>query len=466
MKKTLILAGVVLLAAAMRPELAVQSQPVPSAEAEERFQVALEAFESGDYNYASQFFRDVYRQVPAHTKTTAAYLMAGKSLHRLGDHEAAIALMEEFLAGYPTSGYQEAAFRLIVAAQQTLRDVQRDAEALQVGVALPLSPDRLEVTRSMFRGILLAVDAYNLQSEQRVKLVFRDTGNTDESARSAVESLLDGDVSVIIGPLSSSSVHAVASMIEERQAVLIAPLATDVSLTEGRRYIFQVNATSGERGHAIARHAVEYLPRTEIGIVTEAGDHASQSMAQGFTAELQEHGLEPSFTYEVQSSADWSNLPQLIGRDKFSATGGIFFSVRNSSHVQDGINGIHRAGLRPYILGPSKWPSINLRRLGREIAVYTVDPYHWNDRRRHVRGFVRDYRDSNRDTVPDSYARTGYDVAEMLLQNLGTGGSLRSSLRFAPLYEGVTMRIQFGADQRNTALYLFEYTPDGPQMIR
>ncbi|MCY4159397.1 MAG: ABC transporter substrate-binding protein [Bacteroidetes bacterium] len=449
-----------------------QAQPIRSVEAEETFQIALDAFEVGEYNDALRAFTYVYEEMPVHIKTTAAYLMAGKSLYRLGDYLASIELLEEFKAQFPSSRYTEEATHLIAIIKQELAHIEVAANTIQIGLALPLSSKEFATTRSMFLGIQLAVNAYNRRNERQIKLVFRDTGNSPDGARSAISSLLNARVSTIIGPLFSDQVEAAARLTESEKIVLIAPLATGGELTKGRRHVFQVNATLRERGRSIAHQAIEYLNLTNMGIVTESGNDVSEEMAQGFIAELNANGLSPAFIYEAESPVDWTRLPQLIGRDTLSIADGIYFSVyhdgeRHTSRlIQDGINSIGQAGTRPYILGPSAWHSINLDRLGTRIAAFYVDIHYQNDRRWRAQRFIYDYQEAYGGMQPDLFSYIGYDVAGILLQNLTKEGSLADHLLDAPLYEGLGMRIQFDNDGHNSALYLFEHTPEGPQLIR
>ncbi len=463
--------GIVIILFAAKLDMVAHAQPVSISDPEQIFESGLDSFESGDYSEAYFRFREIYERERVHRKTTAAYLMAGKSLHRLGEYLTAIQLMEEFQAQYPDSRYFAEARDLIAAARQDLQYAGWNDGAIRLGLAFPLSAGELAITRSVFAGIRLAVDAYNRRNEQKIKILFRDTGSTDEGARFAAGSLVEEGVSVIIGPLFSGQVHAAAGVTEASGTVLIAPLATDPTLTEGRRYVFQANATLSERGRSIARQAVEYMNLEAIGIVEEAGSEVSREMAYGFTEELDAYGLMPQFTYKVGSSFDWNRLPQLIGRDTLSSADGIFFSVYHddqteaSRFVQNGVSGLQAAGLTPYILGPSPWLTLNIDRLGTAMKVYYVGVDYQSTRMR-VRRFDQAYKEAHGGSEPDRWVYIGYDIAGLLLENLEGDGDLAGDLKRAPLYEGVRMRIQFGEARRNTALYLFEHTPAGPQLVR
>ncbi len=449
----------------------LHAQPISDTEVEQVFQSALEAFERGNYLDAFAQFRNIYEHERIQKKTTASYLMAGKSLYRLGEYVQAIQLMEEFQERYPNSRYISEASRLIAVTRRDIQYAQANENVIRLGIALPLSTNEIAITRSLFSGIQLAVDAYNQMNEQKIKIIFRDTENTPEGARFAANSLVEEGVSVILGPLFSEQVHAVARVTEEHETVVMAPLATDKSLTDGRRYVFQVNSTLAERGRAIAREAIDYLEIDAIGILEEAGDEVSSEMARGFMEELEANGSRPSFTYQVEKSFDWSRLSELIERDTLLASEGIFFSVyhddqREASRiVESGVSSLQSVGLTPIILGPSPWLSLNIARLGAEMKVFYVDVEYPNTKIK-ARRFIHAYRQSNEGDEPDQLAYMGYDITSLILEYLWEGSDLADRLLNAPLYEGVGMRIQFGEQRNNMALYFFEHTPLGPQLVR
>ena len=448
----------------------IYAQPAYSMEAEQRFRSALETFEAGRYASAFLEFQTVYLEQPQHLKTTTAYLMAAKSLYRLGDYNRVIPLLSEFMDLFPTSGYHQEASRIIAASRLGMQRRLVDENAFQLGIALPLKESR--VTTPLVRGILLSVEAYNRVSDSKVRVIFRDTGTSPEGAATATSSLADQGVTAIIGPLFSEQVKAAALVTERHDIALIAPLATDAGITAGHNYVFQVNATAEERGRAIARASIDYLSLTKIGIITESRSAQSQEVAKGFIEELYLRGFSPLFTFEVESSIDWSRLPILIDQDTLASTEAVLFSIdyhnenQAARHVQDGINSIGQAGLQPYILGPYSFKSLNLVRLQTQITAYFVDPYYDNDRRVQSHRFIESFKQSNNGSHPDQFAHIGYDMMEMLLGSIEKGGVLVDQILYAPLYDGVMLRIHFGGHHRNSGMYFFEHTPIGPQLIR
>ncbi len=92
------------------------------------------------------------------------------------------------------------------------------AAPVKVGLLLPLSGNRAAVGQSILNAAQLAL--FDLAGE-RFTLVVRDTAGTPEGAAAAAQSALDAEVSLILGPLFSTSVEAVKPLLAERDLPLI-----------------------------------------------------------------------------------------------------------------------------------------------------------------------------------------------------------------------------------------------------
>ena len=78
---------------------------------------------------------------------------------------------------------------------------------IRIGLLLPLSGSYARVGRDMLDAAQLAL--YDM-GDDRLVLVPRDDEGTPEGARRAIESVLEDGVTLILGPLLSSSVEAIA----------------------------------------------------------------------------------------------------------------------------------------------------------------------------------------------------------------------------------------------------------------
>ena len=88
------------------PAQVAEDDPVPRLpDAELVFDQALDAFNGADYGMAFRRFWLVVRSYPLNRKTSAAWLMAARSLYRNGEYARAAELLDQFEDELPTSRY-------------------------------------------------------------------------------------------------------------------------------------------------------------------------------------------------------------------------------------------------------------------------------------------------------------------------------------------------------------------------
>ena len=443
------------------------AQPTSDPEAEALFHSALTSFEAEEYLQAYRGFYSVYERTPEHIKTTAALLMAGKALFRLGDYMSCIDLLDEFKRKYSTSSYLQEAERILEYARLELRKADIQSNAVRIGVVLPFFGSNRDLTQSLFNGIRLAVEEHNSRGGSFVQLIFKDTQHTAGGARAAVAALIAEGVTAIIGPLFSQEVLAAARVAERAGVVMVAPMATDADITRGRSYVFQVNATLEDRGRYMARTAMNDLGLSTFGVVAEGGNHISMAMARGFMEEATRLGATVVFNEVLPSSTDWLRLPEIVGDEQLYGLEAMYLSVHRGSEqdvarvVQGILPRLGRIPSPPHILGASAWHEVDLGVFSERLSVSYVDVFHVSDLNNDVRNFRQAYRRLSRGATPGRLAYVGYDVARVLLQHVGGREALASRLRGAPLYTGLATRIHFDERQRNASLFLFHHSPNG-----
>ena len=444
-------------------------------DAELIFQQAVEAFDEGDYGMAYRRFRLVFDTYTLNPKTTAAYLMAGKSLYRDGRHREAADLLTAFIRRFPTSSYLgEAQRTLDLALQQLEREGQRPA-TIALGIALPLGSDDVGLTQALFNGIRLAVDEVNESGAAQVRMVFRDTRGTADGAAQAVRALAEEGVDVVVGPLYSQEARAAGAAAERAGVVLVAPLATDEDVAEGRRFVFQANPTITSRGERMAHFAMRELGLDRLGVVAErdAGS-ISERMGEGFQKEVVLQGGELAFFELLENARGWAQLDQRIGADTLAAVQAVYLPVagnRVDALIEAALQSLERTGAAVQVLGNAEWHNFRNRQLAsRYEATYTND-FYVDPGRAGTQDFMRRYREvagsmPDAGSVRSRLAYTGYDLARYLLglSIEDAARPLREALHAAPRYQGLGIRVHFGDGNVNRALYVMRYR-DGERQV-
>ncbi|MCS3684330.1 ABC transporter substrate-binding protein [Salinibacter ruber] len=524
--------------------------------AELLFEEGVAAFERGEYATAHERFRLV-SEYALNRKTTAALLMDGKALVQLGRYRDAIGRLEALLNQYAETTYRGEAERLLERARRRLQEETQAQDTLRVGVTLPMGAAEVSLSQALFNGIRLAVDEHNglrrryirppgLRTEAdtfevydtarlagdslaaadgettvaapadtvrvdslRVvaeqverpdwvaKMYFRRTGPRPKAARAAVDSLVRlDDVDVILGPIRSRVARPAGERAEAARVPLVAPMATDESVSEGKNYVFQANPTIPDRGRIMARTAKNGLLIDRVGIVYEAGNGLSARMAEGFREEARRQDLTVPLSIPLQGARDWSRLPTLIEdstlietnarrarRDSvtidslLAETEALYLPVSGrgtAGKIQGALTGLRQILPGKRVLGNAEWHDLPFKEAASAaIATYTNGFYVQTDRPA-VQRFVRRYRlltGSPPDELATSGRRlayVGYDVARFLLTTLspsGTGPTPRA-LRTAPTYEGIGMRIGFQGDNANQALFIHRYRDQRTELLR
>jgi ABC-type branched-subunit amino acid transport system substrate-binding protein len=513
-------------------------------DAELMFEQGLSAFERGAYDQAAERFRLVndYR---LNRKTTAALVMQGKALLRLGRYEEAVTVLTTLLDRYPQTSYRDEAKRVLDMARGRVEAGQTRVDTLHIGIMLPTADEYVGLTQAMFNGIRLAVDEHNglrrrfvpppglrastdsfsvvntadvygdslaeaegrttvttttdtlrvdslqVVTEQQgrpdwvAKMHFRAVSGSKKAAQAAADSLVSTDgVDLVLGPLFSHTARAAGGVAEQARVPLIAPLATDGSVSEGRTYVFQANPTVPLRGRIMARFAAQSLLTKGASIIYEKDNATSRQMAEGFQAEAKKHDLKVPFVLPLDNPRDWSRLPEAIEDDStitdtmFADTEAFYLPIagRNASgKIQDALTGMSRLNTEARILGNSYWHNLTVKQEASAFTATYANDFNVRTGRPEVQDFMRRYRLLTGTTPDDLSVRgqrlayTGYDIATFVLSVLSPSppSSGPDDLRTESAYEGLGIRLHFPNDQNvNGAMFFQRYRNNRIELLR
>ena len=514
-------------------------------DAELLFEEGVAAFEAGNYTEAYDRFRATV-EYPLHRKTTAALLMGGRALFRAGRYADAVSILETLLDRYPDTSYRSDATRLINLSEDAQREGHAAPDTLRIGMMLSLEDDDAPLSQAFFNGVRLAVDTHNgVERRYVVPSAFRDrdfsvhetadllgsdradsegattltterdtmvidslevvteqTGpapdrvakmyvrhlatEDDPSERSitaAVDSLVRHDrVDVIIGPFYSDQAEIAGAAADDSDVVLIAPMATEESVSAGREYVFQANPSIEMRGRVMARYAAEGLMVRSSGIVYEQGNTLSRRMADGFREEARSIGIDVPYTVEVESPRLWSRLSNVMESDTTitdemrAATQAMYipFSGRNArGRIQEALTGMERTQMGVRVLGNSEWHNLNIAREASRFSTTYTNDFYVDTEREDVQAFIQHYEILTGE-APDAdsptakrLAYTGHDVAGYVLNTDADALRLRPHvLRNAGRYDGLGIRIDFSNGNINQGMFIHRYRNNQLELVR
>ena len=438
--------------------------------ADSLFRLGLERFDEGHFAEAHTLFQRAVDNFDLHAGTTAAMLMAGKSSYRLGDYPAARDELEALVEAFPSSGYLEEARRTIGFAVGMIdREVP---DTVRVGIVLSLSGEEATVSQSLFNGVRLAVEDYNLAGRTApVKMVFRDSGGQASGAADAVRRLADEDVDFIVGTVFSDQAIAAAEAAERERIVFVAPLATDERVSEGKRYAFQANPTIELRGRLMARFAVNGLRLNAFGVIAmHEADGVSERLTDAFIKEASELGASINLVRLLPDENAWIRLSETVSRDTLSHVEAIYVPVTSPEPlavIGALLSSLDRMRASVRILGNSAWHQLPMvSAASRYTATYSNDFYlAASDPSLTI--FQARFRELSGES-PNRPAYAGYDVTKFMLQIVSRRPEepLYESVWFEPEYRGIASRIGFFGLNVNGALFFHRYRDGELRLIR
>ena len=453
----LVLALVVLVAVADRPDAQpAEADRVPASEA--AFQSGLDAYDGGDFAAAERLFTRAATEYGYTERTTAATLMAAKAAYAAGDLDRAASAATRLVSVYPASRYAADARALLPRIEAA-----RGGQVFDLGVVLPVGGRDGYLGQALFNGVRIAVDEHNRQAAggagPRVRMVFRDSEGTAPGAAAAVRDAVGEGADAVVGPLFSAEAEPAGEAAEEAGVVLLAPLATDQAVSQGRRFVFQANPTFPARGRAMARYAVDRLGLGRLGTASESGS-LSADMAGAFATEARRLGARVAFEEGLANAGAWEDLDREIGEARLRAVQAVYLPVTGQNaprYAAEALRALDALGNAPRPLGNTEWEGIasaSRSRASRLGAVFTQDffvaPGATDD-------FARRYQALSGIGV-DRLALIGYDLTRFLLSQAGTGeGALADRLRRAPQFNGIANRFAFDGGQVNEALFILGY---------
>ena len=360
---------------------------------------------------------------------------------------------------------------------------------VQIGLLVPLSGGEADIGRQVLQGAQLAFDQYTAASGEKIKLIICDTrANMVETAKKTKELVFEHHVPVVLGPVLSQDAVVAASILMEKEVVMLSPTANEDGIAGMGPYIFQMNVTLGTLGARIARYAMDNLNIRDFAIIGPANDYAA-ALSRGFRQEVEKSGREivTEETYEpgtqdfkmqfdnlkmrllmrkqqrtpVEKSLAGDAMPspktdaKLLAADSSYEIGGIFLPAE-AEDVAELAPQVTFHRIKTQLLGSTGWHNSKVIVDGKEyvnnalfssnLPAGTGPEKEWTDFKGPYKGKYG--------ADPDRVAALGYDAASLIVAALRQAGNSASAPQIAQAlaaiknYKGASGPISFDASQR------------------
>ena len=322
-------------------------------------------------------------------------------------------------------------------------------DVIKIGLISSLTGSVSTYGQSVRNAVTMAVDDINasggILGRQISLIILDDKGDGTEAAQAARRLIDRENVALILGPVITPSVMAVAPICQAAGVPMLTPTGTGDQITTVGDFIFRGAYKDSFQGRIMAQFAAENLSLKEAAIIYDVANDYSVGLRNAFKTTFEELGgkiiAEESYsTGDTDFSAQLTSLamrnPQaLFIPDYYSTAGPILMQAR-------------LMGMDAVMLGVDGWDSPDLSALagGFEEGGYIVNHYSGDVDSPVTQGFIAQYTAAF-GQAPDALAALAYDGVMIVTKALEAAGStdpeaLKQALGTVEAIEGATGTIK------------------------
>ena len=157
--------------------------------------------------------------------------------------------------------------------------------ALKIGFIGPLTGAAAVYGTSAMQGGQIAVDEINALGGLQIEFLPQDDEHAPDKSVSAYGYLMDQQVQVIVGCVTSTPCVAVADYAYADRMFMLTPSASTTAVTEGRDNVYQVCFSDPAQGMASAQYIGMNGLATKVAVIYNNADAYSTGIYQTFMAE-------------------------------------------------------------------------------------------------------------------------------------------------------------------------------------
>ncbi|MCK4351877.1 ABC transporter substrate-binding protein [candidate division WOR-3 bacterium] len=323
---------------------------------------------------------------------------------------------------------------------------------VKVGAILPLNGTISSYGRDCLLGIKMAIDEVNAK-EEKISFIVKDNYGEENETISKFKELVDEGVNLIIGPIISSNVIAIAPYTERFNIPMIVPSATSPVVTKASKLIFRLCYTDEFQGEAIARFIHHIIGKRMPAILIDESQIYSIGLAKSFKKYVEKLGLQV-VAEEYYNSTVFDFKPQLLAIMEKKPD--CIFVPGYYQEASVIINQARGLGIDIPFLGGDGWDSPRLLNYTGRVTgtnfycvhFYSKDPGVATFRNNYIDRFVLE---------PTSFSALGYDgikLIDYLELKDTTPTAIIQALSEVSNFKGITGILDFtkGRDPRKNVL--------------
>ena len=157
------------------------------------------------------------------------------------------------------------------------------AERVKIGAYLPMTGAVAAYGQDARTGIQIAMEMEPAVLGKKVGFVLTDTKSDKIESANAVSRLIEKEKVVgIIGEMISGDTMAGAPIAEKARIPMVSPTATNVLVTQGKKYIFRVCFVDDVQGEGAAKYAFHTLKARRAALIVDKAQDYCVGLAKFF----------------------------------------------------------------------------------------------------------------------------------------------------------------------------------------
>jgi ABC-type branched-subunit amino acid transport system substrate-binding protein len=162
-------------------------------------------------------------------------------------------------------------------AEELLAQLRRRSKpTTRIGLLYPATGPLAEFGTSMYNAARLAGQTRRDSPGGQIEIVAEDTGGEPLGASLAAQRLAEEDIAAVVGPLTSESAVAAASVAACTGIIQILPAASKEGLTSLSTRLFQMTSTPATVGAILATYAVDMRHDSTLAVIAPDDDYGRE----------------------------------------------------------------------------------------------------------------------------------------------------------------------------------------------
>ena len=303
---------------------------------------------------------------------------------------------------------------------------EASGSAFRVGVIGPLTGSNAIYGNAVANAAQIAVDEINAMGGdiQFQLLPPADDVSDPETALNAYNSLMDDDMQILVGTVTTGPALSVVPLANEDRVFTLTPSASgdDVITVDDNDNTFQICFTDSNQGSRSAQYIAENFDSPKIGIIYRNDDQYSQGIRDNFVAEAESRGMEIVYqgTFTEASQTDFN--VQLT--DAQSAGADLLFLPIYYTPASVILTQANAMGYAPTFFGVDGMDGIlTADNFDASLAegVYLLTPFSADAEDELTQNFVSKYQEAYGE-IPNQFGADAYDAIYTLYQAIQAAG--------------------------------------------